>query len=193
MIPSAGPYRVVSYTPGQGVVLTRNPNYHGNRPHRLARIEQAVQVPGRRAIAEVEKGAANVALDGAVDPSNAARLAARYGVRSPAGRSGRQQYFVSPQAALDFFALNTHRPLFSDTRLRRAVNYAVDRAALARLGNFLSRLQEHTTDHYLMPSVLRSARAHLPGDARRGQGETTRQGTRRHNRGALHLRCRPVR
>ena len=32
-IPSAGPYQVASYTPGQGVVLTLNPNYHGNRPH----------------------------------------------------------------------------------------------------------------------------------------------------------------
>ena len=60
VIPSAGPYRVASYTPGQGVVLTRNPNYHGNRPHRLARIEEAVGVPGQRAIAEVENGAADV-------------------------------------------------------------------------------------------------------------------------------------
>ena len=33
VIPSAGPYRVASNTPGQGVVLTRNPNYHGSRPH----------------------------------------------------------------------------------------------------------------------------------------------------------------
>src|SRR6185437_16201025 len=39
LVPSAGPYQVASYTPGQGVVLTRNPNYHGTRPHWLARIE----------------------------------------------------------------------------------------------------------------------------------------------------------
>jgi hypothetical protein len=51
-IPSAGPYRVASYTPGQGVVLTRNPNYHGSRPHRLARIELAVGIPGQRAVAQ---------------------------------------------------------------------------------------------------------------------------------------------
>ena len=161
VIPSAGPYRVLSYTPGQGVVLTPNPNYHGDRPHRLARIEAVVGVPGWRAIGEIEKGAADVALDGAVDPSNAARLAARYGARSPAGRSGRQQYFVSPQAALDFFALNTHRPLFADVRLRRAVNYAVDRAALARLGNFFSRLPEHAIDHYLTPGVPGYSDVHI--------------------------------
>ena len=28
----------MSYTPGQGVVLARNPNYHGSRPHHFARI-----------------------------------------------------------------------------------------------------------------------------------------------------------
>jgi YVTN family beta-propeller protein len=45
VIPSAGPYRVASYAPRQGVVLTRNPNYHGSRPHRFQRIEVAVGVP----------------------------------------------------------------------------------------------------------------------------------------------------
>jgi YVTN family beta-propeller protein len=181
VIPSAGPYRVLSYTPGQGVVLTRNPNYHGNRPHRLARIEEAVGVPGRRAIAEVEKGAADVALDGAVDTSNAARLAARYGPRSPAARNDRQQYFVSPQAVLDFFALNTHRPLFSDVRLRRAVNYATDRAALARLGSVFSQLPEHPTDHYLTPGIPGYSDVHIyparPDVARARQLARGRAGT----------------
>ena len=44
-IPSAGPYYVASYTPGQGVVLERNPEYHGSRPRRFARIELAVGIP----------------------------------------------------------------------------------------------------------------------------------------------------
>jgi YVTN family beta-propeller protein len=161
IIPAAGPYRVASYTPGQGIVLTRNPNYHGNRPHRLARIEEAVGVPGQRAVAEVEKGAADVALDGEVDTSNVARLAARYGPRSPAGRSGRQQFFVTPQAALDFLTLNTHRPLFSDVQLRRAVNYAIDRAALARLGNAVARLPERPIDHYLTPGIPGYSDVHI--------------------------------
>jgi peptide/nickel transport system substrate-binding protein len=161
IIPSAGPYRVASYTPGQGIVLTRNPNYHGNRPRRLARIEHAVKVPGQRAVAQVERGTADVALDGEVDTSNAAGLAARYGPRSPAGRRGQQRYFVSPQAVLHFFALNTHRPLFSDVRLRRAVNYAIDRAALARRGNFFSRLPERAIDHYLTPGVPGYSDVHI--------------------------------
>ena len=38
-IPSAGPYYVASATPGRSFVLLRNPNYHGNRPRRLQRIQ----------------------------------------------------------------------------------------------------------------------------------------------------------
>ena len=53
LIPSAGPYYVTSYTPGQGVLLARNPNYHGSRPHHFARIQLAVGIPARRAFAEI--------------------------------------------------------------------------------------------------------------------------------------------
>jgi ABC-type transport system substrate-binding protein len=152
-IPSAGPYRVASFTPGRGVVLTRNPNYRGTRPRRLARIELALGIPPRRAIAQVEAGTADYAVDRPVNSAEAARLAARYGPRSRAARRGRQQYFVSPSQQLDYFVLNTHQPLFADARLRRAVNYAIDRRALARLGNSFVPLPEHPTDHYLPPAV----------------------------------------
>jgi YVTN family beta-propeller protein len=37
VIPSAGPYHVTSYTPGQGVVLERNPNYAGSRRRTISR------------------------------------------------------------------------------------------------------------------------------------------------------------
>ena len=86
-IPSAGPYYVASYTPGQGVVLKRNPNYRGSRPHRLDRIELTVNVSPKRTDAEIQAGRVDYALDGP-DPSDFRRLAARYGAGSPAARSG---------------------------------------------------------------------------------------------------------
>ena len=85
--------------------------------------------------------------------SDAARLAATYGPGSPAARNGHQQYFVSPAPTLDYFALNTHRPLFADVRLRRAVNYAIDRTALAHLGDPIARLSEQPNDNYLPPGI----------------------------------------
>lgn len=155
VIPSAGPYRVASYTPGEGVVLTRNPNYHGSRPHRLARIEVAVGIPGGRAVADVLAGTADYANNGEIaGAGDDATVAARYGPGSPAAKSGRQQYFiVDALHALDFLALNTHRPAFADVRLRRAVSYAIDRAALARLGDGLLALPDEPTDDYLPPGV----------------------------------------
>jgi peptide/nickel transport system substrate-binding protein len=154
LIPSAGPYRVASYTPGQGVELRLNPNYRGSRPHRLERIDLRVGISDQRAVAQVEAGNADYLADGAVPAADATRLAARYGPGSPAAKKGRQQYFVKAGPQLDFFALNTHRPPFADVRLRRAVNYAINRAELARLGDeYTPLLPEPPTDHYLPPGV----------------------------------------
>jgi len=62
-------------------------------------------------------------------------MLARYGPASDLARNGRQQYSVSPTLTLAYLALNTGRPLFSDVRLRKALNYAIDRRALARIGS----------------------------------------------------------
>jgi YVTN family beta-propeller protein len=172
VIPSAGPYEVASYTPGQGIVLIRNPNYHGNRPHRLARIEVKIGVAPDRAVTQVEAGLADYAIDGEISAGDAPTLAARYGPGSPATRAGHQQYFVTAQPTLDFLALNTHRPLFANTRLRLAVSYAIDRAALAALGGSDGTLPDQPTDHYIPPGVPGYTNSHtypLTGDPARAR------------------------
>ena len=165
VIPSAGPYYVASYTPGQGVVLARNPNYHGSRPHHFARIQLAVGIPARRAFAEIEAGTADytdlASYSSTTIAARAARLAARYGPGSAAAARGRQQYFVNPGLQLDYFDLNTHRTLFSDVRVRQAVNYAINRRALARLGDSFQAVPERPTDHYLPPGMPGYRDAHV--------------------------------
>jgi YVTN family beta-propeller protein len=150
-IPSAGPYYIASYNPRQGAVLERNPNYRGSRPHHLARIVLSLGVSRQQAVVEVESGAADYASDG-VPLSDAPQLAARYGARSPAAERGHQQYFVEHFPTLDFLVLNTHRPLFRDVRLRKAVNYAIDRRALTALGGLIER-GSTPTDQYLPPGM----------------------------------------
>jgi ABC-type transport system substrate-binding protein len=56
------------------------------------------------------------------------------------------------------------RPVVADPQLRRAVNYAIDRAALARLGDYYLPLPEHPTDHYLPPGTpgYRNVKAYPP-------------------------------
>jgi ABC-type transport system substrate-binding protein len=88
---------------------------------------------------------------------------------------------VYPALQLDFFDVNTHRPLFRDVRMRQAVNYAIDRRALAQLGSGFQPLPERPTDQYLPPGMPGFTDAHIypltpdPGKARQlaqGNGRT---------------------
>ena len=57
--------------------------------------------------------------------------------------------------------MNTSRPLFSDVRLRRAVNYAIDRSALAAQGRRAAEINPYNagtpTDDYVPPSASGAA------------------------------------
>ena len=151
-LPSAGPYYVASYEPDEGAVLKRNPNYGGGRPHALREIRLRLGVAPRDTIAHVEAGSADYAMD-AVGPQDAEALGRRYGPASPAARRGRQQYFVNRSQAVDYLELNTSRAPFSLARMRRAVNYAIDRRALARAGGINNGLPAIPTDQYLPAGI----------------------------------------
>jgi ABC-type transport system substrate-binding protein len=150
-IASAGPYFIASSTAGRTVLL-RNPNYHGTRPRRAARIVYTTGVPTAKAIALVDAGAAEY-IDGYTSDSDPAALATdssvarRFGPASAAARAGRQRYFVIPVPAVDMIAFNTARPLFRTLRMRRAVSLALDRTALARV------FDEQPVDRYIPPAV----------------------------------------
>jgi YVTN family beta-propeller protein len=133
-IPMAGPYYVSSHVRGQQIVLVRNPNYGGDRPQGPTEIHYTIGVSRQRTQANVLAGRTDYAAEG-VPISEQPELIARLGPGSPAAEAGRQQFFVNPMLGMFYFALNTQRPLFADPRVRRAVSYAVDRAALARAWN----------------------------------------------------------
>jgi ABC-type transport system substrate-binding protein len=63
--------------------------------------------------------------------------------------------FINHWLDLDALTLNTSRPLFASARLRRAVNFAIDRRALAAGGSVpgAGYLSSTPTDQYLIPSV----------------------------------------
>jgi YVTN family beta-propeller protein len=135
-LPSAGPYYVASHLVDRSLVLRRNPNYEGDRPNELEEIRYRFGVPPARGAEEVESGRADyVDLDPALAtpaPAELTReLTARYGPRSEAASAGRQQLFTQPGLSLYYFIFNPTRGPFVDPQLRRAVNYAIDRHALA--------------------------------------------------------------
>lgn len=150
-VPSAGPYYVAIHAPGEEIVLRRNRDYPGFRPHRPEEIRITVSAGQARSVERVEAGD----VDYTPIWNNARtvkRLQARYGHAAAAAKAGRRRLFGTKELQLDQLIFNTSRAPFSSVRLRRAVNYALDRRALARQGLFTS-LPASPTDQYLPPAM----------------------------------------
>jgi ABC-type transport system substrate-binding protein/class 3 adenylate cyclase/tRNA A-37 threonylcarbamoyl transferase component Bud32 len=153
-IPSAGPYYIKVRWRDDLVVLERNPNYHGSRPHRLQRIVYDIGNSSHRIVKRIESGAADYTADLLQESTFAAGgpLAARFG---RAQREASPRLVQTPQLGFRFIQFNTRRGPFVDPRLRRAVNYAVDRRALASVQG------EIPSDSYLPPGLASASRAHV--------------------------------
>jgi DNA-binding SARP family transcriptional activator/ABC-type transport system substrate-binding protein len=122
-IPSAGPYYVAAYLPGEVAVLKRNPNYSGPRPHYFDAIVYHFRISPGAASADLATGSLDYYsewFDRALAPNR------------QIARAAGKRYRQTPQLDASYVALNSQRGLFRDRALRRAVNYALDRPALAR-------------------------------------------------------------
>ena len=130
--PGTGPYRFVSYNRRRGARLVRNDHFRAwspdARPDGFA-DEIVVRVRDDQIdaqIAAVQRGAADFVLvdDGFGGPVDPARLPALK--RRNAG-----QLYTNAVPELDYMFLNVRTPPFDDPRVRQALNYAVDRRAIA--------------------------------------------------------------
>jgi DNA-binding SARP family transcriptional activator/ABC-type transport system substrate-binding protein len=149
-IPAAGPYYLASHVGDVVAVVKRNPNYGGTRPQRLDAIvfrrpTKAKSEPH----AEVERGGADHIGEFDGDVGSDTHLAngpfaERYGVSR---RSGEPRFFVAPLPAVHYLAFNARSPLFADARMRRAVNFALDRRAIGDIYGW------PPADHYLPPAM----------------------------------------
>ena len=133
--PGTGPYRFASWNVNRGGTLVRNPYFRSRagqaRPTGFAdRIE--VEVRRRRdiekQIEDVQRGTADVAVLSAaganlVRPERLGQLSAR----SPG------QVHSVPTAATGWMFLNVRRRPFDSLRVRRALNYATDRARIVAI------------------------------------------------------------
>jgi ABC-type transport system substrate-binding protein/DNA-binding SARP family transcriptional activator/streptogramin lyase len=151
-IPSAGPYYLSGNVSGVVAVLRRNPNYHGSRPRRLDAIVYREQQRGAQAVADIEAGNADYVAD--QDPTLAPGAAVAREFSQPAAGQPRR-YFATPLLATDELAFDTKHGMFADARLRRAVNYALDRPALA------ATLGDLVAGNYLPPGLPGSLARHV--------------------------------
>jgi hypothetical protein len=151
-IPMAGPYYLAEHIDGVIAVIKRNPNYHGPRPQRLDAIVYRPNVKTAKAIQLIERGRADHVGEYDEALLSNGPLAGRYG---PPHRDGAPRFVVLPVLAIHYVALNARGPLFSDPRLRRAVNFALDRRAIAGTYDW------PPADHYLPPGMPGHREAHL--------------------------------
>jgi DNA-binding SARP family transcriptional activator/ABC-type transport system substrate-binding protein/streptogramin lyase len=142
-IPSAGPYYLTVNSGGVAAVLRRNPNYHGPRAQNLDAVIYRTQPQIGDAVAAIARGRAdNIAEpDSTLAPTS--QLARAYGQKV----AGQRRYVLAPMLATDELVFNTEQGLFRDARLRRAVNLALDRPALA------AALGDLVTDRILPPGI----------------------------------------
>ncbi len=125
-ISGTGPYAIESYVPGRQLKLVRNPHFRvrseAARPDGYAdEIVFRIGAESGKDVTEVAQGGLDVST---VPPERIGEVRARYS----------HQLHVEPDRATVYLFLDTTQAPFTDVRVRRAVNYAIDRGRIVESG-----------------------------------------------------------
>ncbi|HET9286842.1 MAG TPA: ABC transporter substrate-binding protein [Gaiella sp.] len=147
----SGPYYVAEHVVNQRVVLKRNPFYRGDRPANVGQVVWTVGETREACLVAIEADRIDHCFPFGVPSAAYGALAERYGVNRPGG-----QFFVSPAPVTWYLAFNHDRPAFKgpgQIPLKKAINFALDRAALVRPLGYLAGKR---TDQILPPALGRA-------------------------------------
>jgi peptide/nickel transport system substrate-binding protein len=117
----SGKYVLVDWVRDQYAVLERNENYWGEKPT-LTKITLKIYTDPNARVSALKSGEVDALVElGALLPAQADELA------------GDSDYIVAAHASAcqTFLGFNETKAPFNDVRLRQAINYAIDRDALA--------------------------------------------------------------
>jgi peptide/nickel transport system substrate-binding protein len=121
----SGPYHVASLTPHRGAVLLPNRFYRGPRPQRFGKIALTIGGTPQSVVGDVVAGRYDYSFD-FVPRDIGPEMVKRFGV-------GRGRLYYVPFPVIFYLPFNLQSPLFRDNLpLRRAVEYAIDRAEILR-------------------------------------------------------------
>ena len=109
----AGPYKLAKWVRGQEVILERYEGYYGPKPAYKRVIFKGVPEEAAR-IAAILTGEADVVSG--IPVHQRKRILA----------SGKA-YLTNQMGVMHYMGLNTYKPPFNDVRVRRAMNYAINR------------------------------------------------------------------
>ena len=119
--PSAGPYYFSANEVNALTSIRRNPHYGGTRARHLAGVDVQWGLNEETAFHEVE---ANQLDEGPIPAPEVLGVVNRYGIN-------KTRFWSKPTNCLGYVALNGRRPIFRRVAMRKAINWAVDRTALA--------------------------------------------------------------
>jgi ABC-type transport system substrate-binding protein len=122
----SGPFEMVSYTPGQSIILKANPNYWDKSLPYVTGVDEKLGVTPEVQLLELEKGQ----IDLMGDPLPNSDYLSVIGNKSLASQINHRQ-------SLDtyFLTLNTKVKPFNNPLVREAVSYAINRSFLLKLVN----------------------------------------------------------
>jgi peptide/nickel transport system substrate-binding protein len=131
--PGTGPYRITAFTPGRSVRLERNPRFRSwsgdARPDGFAdAIDITISTDPAAQSAAVRHGRAD-AVVAAGDFSGQLSLGQDRALELAAPN----RVHIAPDLTTSWLFLNVRVPPFDDVRVRRALNYAVDRRRVVGL------------------------------------------------------------
>jgi oligopeptide transport system substrate-binding protein len=149
-VAGSGPYYIARWEYRREIWLRRNRYYRGPRPHYVDDIVYDIGLPRATIKLKIDRGATD---HGPIPPQANAELGATHGVK----RRSPGRYFVNPTGSIRYIALNHDRDLFGpkgsglgNMRLKRAVNFAIDRTALLeQFGAYAGVFN----DQYLPPTM----------------------------------------
>ncbi len=120
-----GPFLLDHWTPGQELVMKRNPNYYGapGKPY-LDGIDVKFSVTPSTALLQLERGQVDVLGDGIAPPDFQRVLA---------DPTWKQQVAQEPSIENDYLFLNTQMKPFDNPKVRQAVAYAINRERIIKL------------------------------------------------------------
>jgi ABC-type oligopeptide transport system substrate-binding subunit len=154
--PGSGPYYVAEHITNRRIVLKRNHHYRGGRPANPDRIEWIVESDRAARLRATERGEADFMLLFNVPDAVVRDLVDEYGLDRPGDR-----VFRSTVLWNFGFEFNPDSPAFKGAghvALRKAINYAIDRPALARAHGHL----EVRRSDRLLPAALGGSRRLYP-------------------------------
>jgi peptide/nickel transport system substrate-binding protein len=111
-----GPFKFVSAETDKDVILARNDNYWGARPH-LARVRFDVVPDATTQALELRKGSADLTINSPMPPDAIVTLERDPSLIVQRGAGTR----------LAYLAFNLRDPILKDVRVRQAIAYALDR------------------------------------------------------------------